>query len=293
MKQFYSFVSLLLIIISVVFFDTRLIPSFPNVYTLIPTCGSGLIILYAEQNTFVGYILSTRLLRWIGLISYSLYLWHQPLLAFLRLHSNQTGQNMFSLSIVVVIVFPLSILSYLFVEQPFRNKHRFSRNQIFVFASMAMVLTLNNGLFLIGTANDRSIAMDKGNDSYLSDLKRYGHWGYVIQSFDPLAAKKKCFSNRKVILIGDSFAADFYNMIIEGNNMKKCFFFVVIMFIHIIKCIWEMKIDNNSSNRNNKQNSLQLLAIVECTTITEYFQINKFNKRTTIIYCWTKTFWSS
>lgn len=226
LKHWYSLFGLSLIIISIVFFDTNVIPPFPNFSTLIPTCGAALIIRYADENTFVGYALSTRLLRWIGLISYSAYLWHQPLLAFLRLQSNQTIQNKLS-SIVIILVLPLSICSYLLVEQPFRNRQRFSRKQIFVFASLATVILFSDGLFLIRTANDRSIEMDQGNDSYLSDLKKYGHWGYVIDKFDPLAAKKKSFSNEtktlnhRVILIGDSFARDFYNMIIEGKHMNN------------------------------------------------------------------------
>ena len=226
LKQLYALLGLSLIIISIVFFDTSLVPPFPNFYTLIPTCGAALIIHYADEGTLVGYVLSTRLLRWIGLISYSAYLWHQPLLAFLRLHSNQTIQNMLS-SIVIIVVFPLSVWSYLLVEQPFRNRQRFSRKQIFLFAGLSTMVIFNNGLFLIRTANNRSIAMDKRNDSYLSDLKNYGHWGYVIQNFDPLAAKKKSFLNQtatlnhRVIVIGDSFARDFYNMIIEGKHMKS------------------------------------------------------------------------
>jgi hypothetical protein len=78
--------------------------------------------------------------------------------------------------------------------------------------------------------------MDKGNDSYLSDLKKYGNWEYVVRNFDALARKKKRFSNKmsklnvhRIALIGDSFAQDFYNMIIEGkhlNNSQFCVYYV-------------------------------------------------------------------
>jgi len=220
---------------SVVFFDNNNIPPFPNVYTLIPTFGATLIILCGEKETLVGYLLSTRLLRWIGLISYSAYLWHQPILAFLRLHSNESSQNI-NIFIVIISVFLLSIFSYFFVEQPFRNKKCFSRKQIFIFAGLSSLITLMIGLFLIKTGDNRLLLMDKGNDSYLSDLKKYGNWEYVVRGFDALARKKKIFSNktsklnvRFIALIGDSFAQDFYNMIIEGkhlNNSQFCVYYV-------------------------------------------------------------------
>jgi hypothetical protein len=209
----------------VILFDNRVVPPFPNIYTLIPTCGATLIILFGEKNTFIGYLLSTRLLRWIGLISYSAYLWHQPLLAFIRLHSDQTSPDSIVI-IVVSAVFLLSILSYYFVEQPFRNKKRFSRNQIFTMAGLSTVITLIIALFLIETADNRSL-MTKGDDPYLFDLKNYGSTQYLIRNFVALAAKKKSFSNesstinRRIMLIGDSYAEDFYNMVIEGKHLKN------------------------------------------------------------------------
>jgi hypothetical protein len=217
----------------VVYFDDDLIPPFPNLYTLIPTCGAALIILYGEKNTLVGYLLSTRLLRWIGLISYSAYLWHQPLFAFLRLYSNQTPQIP-TILIIVSVIFPLSIFSYFFIEQPFRDKKRFSRKEIFLTACLSTIITLIIALFLIKTANNRSLLMDKSDDSYLSDFRKYGNMEYTRRNFDILAAKKT-FSNktstlnRRIALIGDSFAQDFYNMIIEGKhliNSEFCVYFV-------------------------------------------------------------------
>ena len=221
-NEFLSLMGFILIGGSVVFLDSSLIPPFPNVYTLIPTIGATLIILCANKNTFIGYVLSYRLLRWIGLISYSAYLWHQPILAFLRLYPHQLLQNSISL-IVILAVFPLSFISYYLIEQPFRDKKRFSRQQIFSFAALATVITIIMALFLIRTADNRSLLMNANDDAYLSDLKNYGTWEYVVKNFEKLAAEKKTFSNetlnytRRAILIGDSFAEDFCNMIIEGK----------------------------------------------------------------------------
>ncbi|UJR14773.1 hypothetical protein I4U23_001761 [Adineta vaga] len=223
-NELFSLAGLLLIISSVVFLDSHQIPPFPNFYTVFPVFGASLVILFAEKNTIVGYLLSIRLFRWIGLISYSAYLWHQPLFAFLRLQSISTPQ-LFTIIIVVSLVFPLSVFSYLFIEQPFRDKKHFSRKQIFALSSLSFAITLILAMYCIQTANARSMIVNKGDDSYLSDLKKYGNWEYVVRDFDILV-RKKTFSNqtksagkKRIILIGDSFAQDVYNMIIEGKHL--------------------------------------------------------------------------
>ena len=207
-----------------VFFDSSLIPSFPNVYTLVPTIGAALIILCGDKNTLIGYILSSRLLRWIGLISYSAYLWHQPILAFLRLYPNEISQNSIAV-IVTVVILPLSFISYYFVEQPFRDRKRFSRQQIFTLAAVATLITFIAALFFIRTSNNRSLMVDQENDTYLSDLRKYGNWEYVSKDYFKLVSKKKTFSNDtskyrgRIALIGDSFAQDLYNIIREGRYL--------------------------------------------------------------------------
>jgi peptidoglycan/LPS O-acetylase OafA/YrhL len=61
----------------------------PSYYTLMPTVGTALLIVFARQ-TIVAQFLSTKPLVQIGLISYSIYLIHQPLFAFARITSNHS-----------------------------------------------------------------------------------------------------------------------------------------------------------------------------------------------------------
>ena len=77
-----SFSGGLLIVTAVVTFNDKTpIPSF---YLLIPTIGAALIILFANPRTLIGSILASRYFVYTGLISYSAYLWHQPVFVFLR-----------------------------------------------------------------------------------------------------------------------------------------------------------------------------------------------------------------
>ncbi len=167
-----------------------------------------------------------RPLYWMGQISYSAYLWHQPLLAFLRIRSNE-APHLLTILIIISVVHPLATFSYFFVEQPFCNKQRFSRKQIFCIALIATTLTLVLGLYLIRTANNRSLASSNLGDSYLSNLRKSGNPQYVAHAFDDLAKRTNTFSNRflktnrKIVLIGDSFAQDFYNTIIENKYLMN------------------------------------------------------------------------
>ena len=78
---------LVAIIISIFFFNKQ--TPFPSFYTLLPVLGTVLIVLFAECKTYVARLLSVKILVSLGLISYSAYLWHQPIFAFTRISMGQ------------------------------------------------------------------------------------------------------------------------------------------------------------------------------------------------------------
>ena len=134
---------LLLIGYAVFTFDETL--PFPGLYALIPTIGTALIILFSSPETFIGRLLSAKLLVGIGLISYSAYLWHQPLFAFARHRSLSEPSNML-LGMLVVLSFPLAYLSWRYVERPFRKKGVVSRRAIFALSAIGSVVFIAIGL---------------------------------------------------------------------------------------------------------------------------------------------------
>ena len=93
----------------------------PSAFTLLPVLGTALIIMFAGASTLVGRLLSLRLLVAVGLISYSLYLWHQPLFAFARIRLVDGVSDAVNFAILVA-VFPIAYASWRFIEQPFRGR---------------------------------------------------------------------------------------------------------------------------------------------------------------------------
>src|SRR5262249_2133992 len=87
----------------------------------IPVVGSMLIIRFSNEANIVGRLLSIRPLSIIGLSSYSIYLWHQPILSFLRL-SLRTPPSYLTLVFFASLSIPVALISWRYVESVLQNK---------------------------------------------------------------------------------------------------------------------------------------------------------------------------
>ncbi|MEN9524319.1 MAG: hypothetical protein RL536_388, partial [Candidatus Parcubacteria bacterium] len=131
LNELLSLCGLFMIAFAVYAFDEE--TPFPSFYALIPTIGTGLIISFSATQTIVGRMLSSKPLVSIGLISYSAYLWHQPLFAFARyLSIIKLSEGIFILLILLTLL--IAYISWRYIENPFRSKNRFSKKFIFTFA---------------------------------------------------------------------------------------------------------------------------------------------------------------
>ncbi|MEM7077165.1 MAG: acyltransferase family protein [Pseudomonadota bacterium] len=120
----------------------------PGVATLVPVLGTVLLLAFAKADRGVGKLLAAPPLVAIGLISYSWYLWHHPVLTFGNLLTN-TPNHLHTLFLIALSL-AMAWLSWRWVERPFRDRTRFGRAQIFkASAASAACLTIVS-LFLLG-----------------------------------------------------------------------------------------------------------------------------------------------
>lgn len=113
-----ALLGLVLIVAAMILHSER--TPYPSVYTLMPVTGSVLVILFAGRGTMVGRLLALPPMTGIGLISYSAYLWHQPLFALLRVSAPDAPQT-WALWCMVGLTYVLGWMSWRWVEQPFRR----------------------------------------------------------------------------------------------------------------------------------------------------------------------------
>ena len=145
LKEICSLLGLIMLMFSYVVFNKK--TPLPGFYSLVPVVGTMLLIAFATNETKIGRLLSQKVLVFIGLISYSLYLWHQPILAFVKMKSIGSPSS------VVVIFgliasFILAIFSWKYIEGPFRNRQLFTRNAIYKYSIVGIVVSVATGLLI-------------------------------------------------------------------------------------------------------------------------------------------------
>ncbi|HEX2526537.1 MAG TPA: acyltransferase family protein [Geminicoccus sp.] len=119
---------------------------FPGLGAIPPVLGAVLVI-HAGGQTLVARVLSLRPIVFVGLISYSLYLWHWPVLVYLRYLGGHDG-SVPPVPTVFLVSLGLAILSWRLVEQPFRSGRAWTRRQVFAGGSAVLAASVAAGLLV-------------------------------------------------------------------------------------------------------------------------------------------------
>ena len=222
-------IGLFLIIFTIVFFKLHF--PHPSLYSLPAIVGVCLIIWFSDSNEIVTRFLSTKFFVGIGLISYSLYLWHYPIFAFVRI--NEITEDGLSINLLLVIITVLSIVTYYFIERPARNKkHKFNIILGSIIISLVISIGFNfNTINKAGFKNRMPEILAKNLEQDIFDAnifqESWKFWHLLRDSDGEYCFNKisRCefntSSNQKVFLVGDSHAGsimyDLKDKVIRNN----------------------------------------------------------------------------
>lgn len=213
-KNLFSLAGLLLIAFG--FWAITETTVYPGKWALVPVMGSVLLIAVGPNAWINKNILSNKIMVGFGLISYPLYLWHWPLLAFARIIQNGTPSYTARIIIVLTSIL-LAWLTYKFIELPIRfGKH--SKTKIIVLvASMFTLGFISLSLYFFKASTDI-------NTTQLS---------YKFPQTEGCSnkypyAKSTCYESehkyaKTIVIIGDSHAQALtygFKSIFDNNNLK-------------------------------------------------------------------------
>jgi peptidoglycan/LPS O-acetylase OafA/YrhL len=206
-KNILNIIGYFLIFSSFIFFSDQI--SHPSIFTLIPIIGISIILFIKvekKNQTWLEKILSNNLIRYVGLISYSLYLWHLPIMYFYLDYFGPKKLEITEIVLLISISIILSILSYNFIEKVFRRKIIFKKGKtLFYF----LILTFVIACFSFYKINYYDFKKDyPSNINKIVEEKLY----YKNKFFqDCLSDPKKYISPKRSCVLGD------------GDNIKYAF----------------------------------------------------------------------
>lgn len=283
-----STVGLFLIIYSLFFFRLQmLIPSF---YKLLPITGACLIIYFSDKDNLITKLLSLKPLVGIGLLSYSLYLWHYPIFSFYRITNFSEG-SFINVILIGIVIFLLSIFTYFFIEKPCRNKKNNSRLIIFLIFLIFFLLIIINLItihkkgyeeripVILKSLNEKPWTLLKSGDETCHDNKKFCRFNLS--------------SNKNIYIIGDSqmgsIMFDLKDKVITKDyqfvtsTFGGCFYFLGFNLINTITSNIDENCHNNyfellDKELKRNQNSIIIFGGRLPLYLSNYFFDNKEGK---------------
>ena len=261
-------IGLFLIILTIIFFKLHF--RHPSLYSLPAIVGTCLIIWFSNKDEIITKILSTKLFVGIGLISYSLYLWHYPIFAFAKVN-DILQETIISKILLILIAFFLSVLSYYYIERPFRNrKLGFNKILISLGILLTVIIIFNVKIVKENGFKTRFEYLKKINQNYNPDNIFLGKTRMNNSQIDLNTFNIKDFN---IIIMGDSHGEDLFNSL----NLNFALF-NDIKFYYIDDLLGDISFDEVDDKSNNKKLLKEANAIIISYRWDEYrFNLLKNN----------------
>ena len=216
-----SWLGVILIICGLIFITKE--KSFPGWWALLPVLGAFFIVLAGTQAWLNRSILSQRILVWFGLISYPLYLWHWPLLSFVRIVGSEAPSREIRVALVFISI-TLAWLTYRLVEKPIRFGHYSKAKTITLLVLMILVGCVGYNCFKQNGLTSRAVvkmnpSINSGEDGWSNGAKMTD-CGFLESEDEKQCASciKDSRSVAKYALLGDSKAGAIWSGLVRTSN---------------------------------------------------------------------------
>jgi hypothetical protein len=220
-KNVISFLGIVLIFYPIFFFNKNI--SFGYIYTFLSIVGVGLIISFDDKEILINKILANKILVFLGLISYSLYLWHYPIFAFGRItefFGDGVSKKLFFLTFV------LSLFTYYLIEKPFRNFNFISIKKFLIFIFSLYFILL---IFIFFSLSGKIIPIRNESLKLLNVGDNTGN--LTVCKNSKVNKEGYCVFNdqykKTIILIGDSHMQTLEGSLLDFSN-KNNFKLIII-----------------------------------------------------------------
>jgi peptidoglycan/LPS O-acetylase OafA/YrhL len=212
-----------------VFLFTNVTP-FPGYASISPVIGTGIIILFSNNNTIIGKILANRYLVFVGLLSYSLYLWHQVVFSFWRNTHLNTGLAEITKIYLLLLSFALSYFSYKYIEKPFRNRMFLKQRQILLYSIISLLIVVFLGFLLITASQNiesfNAKNLSKSKYIYFQNMDERKFTQYRIAYEQGKVDIIVMGSSRLMQLGSNSFKRPTLNLSVSGASVEDLVAFI-------------------------------------------------------------------
>jgi len=237
------------------FFIDNTVPH-PSFITLIPIIGTIIVILFSKEGELVNDILSLKPIVFIGVISYSLYLWHQPFFVFFRLlkHNHIRYEQFAGLCLLIII---MTLISYKFIEAPFRRTVT-KRKSVFV----VLIMFVSCALFSNYVVNKNGLP--ERMDTAANEASNKNPYKCMLAASAPYDSGPCVIGNKNniaAIIVGDSHADAITTAISSLLDLEN---YGMIAFTRA-SCpfIFNMKLKTIDVNNCSQSNELILKTITD------------------------------
>tara|TARA_B100001057_G_scaffold167904_1_gene168641 strand:+ start:966 stop:2864 length:1899 start_codon:yes stop_codon:yes gene_type:complete len=214
---FFSSLGLIFIFISIIFFNNNYL--FPGPLSVIPVLGTSLVLIYSNENQLVYKFLNLKFLNHIGEISYSLYLWHFPILVFVKYFFIR-NLDVYAILFILILTYLLSLFSYNLIEKPFYKKKILSNKNFLLSISFTILILCSSAYYLNANKLEYSRLANK-NQNIIKEFPQYNFGqseGIDIKIENDFSEN---IDKIKILIVGDSHGRDLARTLLSNKDNLK------------------------------------------------------------------------